>query len=146
MTNDELARLLLECGSEFEMCESHWGSDYTDIRTRLKAAAAELQSAAEPPIYDIDFALNIAQLWRANKMIGGDEDAVRNALLAEVERLRDDPRERHRGDEIDPKLAQQAWYHVQQESIVNGDAPLKDAIVRIWDRLTENRVEKHADR
>jgi hypothetical protein len=35
-----------------------------------------------------EHALNTAQLWRDGKMIGGDEDAVRNALLAEVERLR----------------------------------------------------------
>jgi hypothetical protein len=40
-----------------------------------------------PEAYQLDFALRIARLWRAGKMIGGDEDAVRNALLAEVERL-----------------------------------------------------------
>ncbi len=43
---------------------------------------------------------------------------------------------RHRGDEIDPKLAQQAWYHVQQEALTNGEMALKDAIVKIWTRLT----------
>lgn len=37
--------------------------------------------------YTLDFALRIARLWRAGKLIGADEDAVRNALLAEVERL-----------------------------------------------------------
>lgn len=48
MTKGELAELLLECELEFEMCESHWGSDYTDIRARLKAAAAE--TAAETAV------------------------------------------------------------------------------------------------
>lgn len=35
----------------------------------------------------IEDALKIARLWRVGKMIGGNEDAVRDALLAEVERL-----------------------------------------------------------
>ena len=33
-------------------------------------------------------AIRIAELWQAGKMIGGDEDEVRNALLEEVHRLR----------------------------------------------------------
>lgn len=33
-------------------------------------------------------AIKIAELWEAGKMIGGDEDEVRNALLHEVRRLR----------------------------------------------------------
>jgi hypothetical protein len=36
---------------------------------------------------DIEEAIRIADLWRAGKLIGGDEDAVRDALLGEVERL-----------------------------------------------------------
>ena len=35
----------------------------------------------------LDDAIRTARLWRVGKMIGGDEDAVRDALLAEVERL-----------------------------------------------------------
>lgn len=89
MTRGELAELLLECEREFEMCESHWGSDYTDIRTRLKAAAAETaEDSDEPVTYDIEDAIRIAGLWRVGKMIGGDQDGVRDALLAEVERVR----------------------------------------------------------
>lgn len=37
---------------------------------------------------EIEQAIKIADLWRAGKMIGGDEDRVRNTLLGEVERLR----------------------------------------------------------
>lgn len=33
-------------------------------------------------------AIRIAELWREGKMVGGDEDEVRDALLGEVERLR----------------------------------------------------------
>jgi hypothetical protein len=33
-------------------------------------------------------AINVAQLWRAGKMIGADEDEVRDALLDECLRLR----------------------------------------------------------
>lgn len=35
-------------------------------------------------------AMRIAGLWRVGKMIGADEDDVRNALLTEVERLHDE--------------------------------------------------------
>lgn len=42
----------------------------------------------EPASYSIEDAIRIAGLWRAGKMIGGDQDGVRDALLAEVERLR----------------------------------------------------------
>ena len=48
MTKDDLAKLLLECEVEFMWCESHWGSDYTEIRARLKAAAAEIAASDEP--------------------------------------------------------------------------------------------------
>lgn len=37
--------------------------------------------------YPLDYALHLARLWRAGKMIGGDQDAVIQALLIEVERL-----------------------------------------------------------
>ncbi len=37
---------------------------------------------------NIEYAINRAQLWAAGKMVGGDEDEVRNALLHEVKRLR----------------------------------------------------------
>lgn len=42
----------------------------------------------EPVDYDIEEAIRIAGLWRAGKMIGGDEAGVRDVLLAEIERLR----------------------------------------------------------
>lgn len=35
-----------------------------------------------------DYAIHIAELWRAGKLIGADEDEVREALLDEVLRLR----------------------------------------------------------
>lgn len=38
-------------------------------------------------VYTLNQALNLARLWRAGKLIGGDEDAVIFALLAEIERL-----------------------------------------------------------
>src|SRR5688572_28394914 len=47
-----------------------------------------------------------------------------------------EPSALHRGHEIPSHLAQQAWYHVQQEAVVNGALPLKDAIVNIWTRIT----------
>ncbi len=34
-------------------------------------------------------AIETARLWKAGKLIGGDEDEVRNALLDEVDRLHD---------------------------------------------------------
>ena len=37
---------------------------------------------------DSDWAIKLAELLQAGKMIGGDEDDVRNALLAEVKRQR----------------------------------------------------------
>jgi hypothetical protein len=40
----------------------------------------------EDPVY-LSEALEIARVWRAGKMIGGNEGVVRNALLYEVERL-----------------------------------------------------------
>lgn len=58
----------------------------------LDVIASPVEPSAESdeqPVYDIEFALNIAKLWRVGKMIGGDQDAVREALLAEVERLRE---------------------------------------------------------
>jgi hypothetical protein len=51
-------------------------------------AAPEPTGDDEPVEYEIEDAIRIAGLWRAGKMIGGDEDGIRNALLAEVERLR----------------------------------------------------------
>jgi hypothetical protein len=35
----------------------------------------------------IEEAMNCARLWRAGKLIGGDADEVRDALLGEIERL-----------------------------------------------------------
>lgn len=42
----------------------------------------------EVELMPLDQAIYIAQLWRAGKMIGWDDDMVRNTLLAEVERVR----------------------------------------------------------
>jgi len=73
---------------------------YQSVYAKNRQLQVELERpAAEPadelrdetPTYDIEFAVNIARLWRAGKMIGGDEDAVRDALLTEVERLRGEP-------------------------------------------------------
>lgn len=38
---------------------------------------------------DANHAINLARLWRAGKTIGGDQDAVIDALLTEVDRLRE---------------------------------------------------------
>lgn len=46
------------------------------------------EDSDEPIDYNVEEAIRIAGLWRAGKMIGGDQDGVRDALLAEVERLR----------------------------------------------------------
>lgn len=40
--------------------------------------------------------------------------------------------ERHRGDEIDPKLAQQAWYHIGQLAITNPNEKLERAIQWVY--------------
>lgn len=37
--------------------------------------------------YSLEHALRLARLWRAGKLIGGDQQAVIAALLTEVERL-----------------------------------------------------------
>lgn len=37
---------------------------------------------------EANHAINLARLWRAGKMIGGDQDQVIDALLSEVDRLR----------------------------------------------------------
>jgi hypothetical protein len=55
---------------ECPRCGLHTGSAWPDV---------------EP--YSTKDAIFTAQLWRAGKMVGGDADAVRDALLAEVERL-----------------------------------------------------------
>lgn len=44
----------------------------------------------EPIVYSLEQAMNLAKLWRAGKLIGGDENAVIFALLAEIERLQAD--------------------------------------------------------
>ncbi len=49
----------------------------------------EIEAEADdqmPEEYTLERALTVARLWRAGKLIGADEDAVRNALLAELER------------------------------------------------------------
>ena len=38
---------------------------------------------------EIENAINTAELWQAGKMIGGDEDEVRNTLLDEVKKLKE---------------------------------------------------------
>ena len=48
---------------------------------------AEPQKAFDDRV-DIEQAIRIASLWKADKMIGGDQDQVRNALLDEVLQLR----------------------------------------------------------
>jgi hypothetical protein len=53
-----------------------------------RALQTEPEGDDEPVTYSAEDAIRIAGLWRAGKMIGGDEDGVRDALLAEVERLR----------------------------------------------------------
>lgn len=35
---------------------------------------------------DIEYAIRIAELWREGKMIGADEDEIRETLLAKVEK------------------------------------------------------------
>lgn len=42
----------------------------------------------QPPEIDTEFAIYLAKLWRAGTMAAGDEVAVRNTLLAEIERIR----------------------------------------------------------
>jgi hypothetical protein len=46
------------------------------------------QPAVEAPSAETEAAIHTAELWAAGKMIGGDQDEVREALLAEVKRLR----------------------------------------------------------
>ena len=38
--------------------------------------------------YSLDQALNLARLWKAGKMIGGDEEQVIFALLRHIEQLK----------------------------------------------------------
>lgn len=54
---------------------------------RIDAALSELDKD-DPVSYDIEEAIRIAALWRAGKLLGADQDGVREALLTEVERLR----------------------------------------------------------
>jgi hypothetical protein len=82
-----IATVLREQAAEIERL----GRDLAAARLLLDERPLTDEPSEEsdaPEAYEIEFAINIARLWRAGKMIGGDEHAVRNALLAEVERLR----------------------------------------------------------
>lgn len=76
---------------EFELyCEPEKVAPY--LRSAVETLSAphcktcECLQDNEPQEYTLEHALNIARLWRAGKMIGGDEDAVIFALLLELER------------------------------------------------------------
>lgn len=43
-----------------------------------------------------------------------------------------DPKERHRGDEVDPRRAQEAWYHVGQLAITEPELPVQQAVQRVY--------------
>lgn len=104
MANDalELKKLLQVGPLEFKGCSGLFAHKLGLILDFVASGAAA-EPAEEPedetPAYGIEFALSIAKLWRAGKMIGGDEDAVRDALLAEVEKLRAE----RTGDELGPE-------------------------------------------
>lgn len=57
-----------------------------DALERLRKGFEEA-SDAEVAEYSLEEALHLARLWRAGKLIGGDSDAVIQALLTEIERL-----------------------------------------------------------
>jgi hypothetical protein len=56
-------------------------------------------------------AINLARLWRAGKMIGGDQDQVIDALLSEVDRLR--------------AIAHEHWHIVHEEYCGSTDCTSK---------------------
>ncbi len=76
-----------------------WGSkkvqklldDYEATRAINVRLQAEVDAMGrydpEQPAYTLDQAVNLAGLWRAGKLIGGDASEVCFALLAELERL-----------------------------------------------------------
>ncbi|MES2685716.1 MAG: hypothetical protein V4706_02780 [Pseudomonadota bacterium] len=63
----------------------HWPIIATLVQIWL--SRRPLPAAIEPIPADVKRAVYIAQLWRAGKMIGGDDGEIRDTLLAEVERL-----------------------------------------------------------
>lgn len=73
-----------------------------DLRAALATALSDDSSAPETPpkppgedtgLYSAGYAINIAKLWRAGKLIGGNQDEVVFALLREIERLTGSPEE-----------------------------------------------------
>jgi hypothetical protein len=100
MTNlESLVRQLIENGDLFadDQCSCQRCRTIVKIKAELshlgegapRAHAHEPEGEPDEPVdYAIEDAIRIAGLWRAGKMIGGDQDGVRDALLAEVERLR----------------------------------------------------------
>lgn len=94
----DLANLLREARQDW-ITDTEWvGDQYGGVMqptgealrafgARIDAALSDLDKE-DPVSYDIEEAIRIAGLWRAGKLLGADQDGVREALLTEVERLR----------------------------------------------------------
>lgn len=84
----------------------------------------------DPPEHPMDLAraIGIANLWRAGKMIGGSEDDVRDALLAEVERL-------HSGE-----TEYESWMALLRESLPSPYSETKTYPAYIYGTLPRPRM------
>lgn len=66
-----------------------WGRHHSEeLFNIIEQLREQIERQAESIEYTIEDAIKLAQLWREGKLIGGDDDGCRNALLIEVERLR----------------------------------------------------------
>ena len=85
-------------------------------------------------MYTTEQAIQLAELWRAGKTIGGDENDVIFALLAEVERLREERRRIARSlgfmqpDGTEDLAAQAERYRAS--STIKGDLRLTESATR----------------
>lgn len=74
-------------GYPYEVTEQDLALTLQALRAFKASQSEPSENSDEEPAYPFEMAFHIARCWRVGKMIGGDEDGVRNALLAEVERL-----------------------------------------------------------
>lgn len=127
-----------------DWCDQTVGMSACTCGARKRYELAHAPPPSKPKLYLPLITAEIADLLEGSSVIEKDEtatsgwnwtqDAVEFACILNRQlSTADETPEPHRGDDIDPKLAQIAWYHIQQFAAgVAPDITVREAVQRVF--------------
>lgn len=132
MINQQLRALLLESKRQHYRCDDAWYSCPMDEEGCSDTSKEkECDCGADDWNAKVDAALALPDEPTVEPANPAYPPPPKDGPAPDIRRY-EPPAERHRGDEIEPKRAQQAWYHVGQLAITEPDLPVQQAVQRVY--------------